>query len=87
MRQRYKVKDAFTTVSNLPKANSHWTSSDRATFEMAIDKHGRNFQEISATLSRNSSNSFTVKDCIRYYYDEFKLSKGYEIWKNNGEKK
>ena len=44
------------------------------------------FQKISATLSRNSNNSFTVKDCIRYYYDEFKLSKGYEIWKNNGKK-
>ena len=27
-----------------------------------------------------------MKDCIRYYYDEFKLSKGYEIWKNNGKK-
>ena len=31
-----------------------------------------------------SNNLFTVKDCIRYYYDEFKLSKGYEIWKSNG---
>ena len=86
MGQGYKVKDAFAKLSNLTQTKSQWTSSDRASFEIAIDKHGRNFREISAMLSRNSSTVFTVKDCIRYYYDEFKLSKGYEIWKSNGKK-
>jgi hypothetical protein len=93
----YNIKDALKEAPGSVLAGAKaasWTSSDRALFEIAIDKYGRDFQQISSTLSRSSANNssgnnkqiFTVKDCIRYYYDEFKMSNAYELWKKNGKK-
>lgn len=78
----------YTTIERLQcavrkrRCEQDWTLKEVALFQLAFVKFGKEFNRVSSMVGTKSTSQ-----CVDYYYNVWKQSKNYQIWKNHAELK